>query len=146
MIEFTYHDGGRADAGFRGEAGDCVTRAIAIAADLPYREVYDELFRRGREFWSAKGISGSKLTRAATPRDGIFKKIYESYIEQLGFKWKATMGIGTGCLMHLQADEVPAGVVIVRLSKHLSVVIDGVLYDTHDCSRNGSRCVYGYWA
>jgi len=24
-------------------------------------------------------------------------------------------------------------------------VIDGVLHDTHDCSRDGTRCVYGYW-
>jgi hypothetical protein len=24
-------------------------------------------------------------------------------------------------------------------------VIDGVIHDTHDCSRGGTRCVYGYW-
>jgi hypothetical protein len=24
-------------------------------------------------------------------------------------------------------------------------VIDGVIHDTHDCSRNGTRCVYGYY-
>jgi hypothetical protein len=24
-------------------------------------------------------------------------------------------------------------------------VIDGVLHDTHDCTRGGTRCVYGYW-
>jgi hypothetical protein len=24
-------------------------------------------------------------------------------------------------------------------------MIDGIIYDTHDCSRRGKRCVYGYW-
>jgi len=24
-------------------------------------------------------------------------------------------------------------------------VIDGVINDTYDCSREGTRCVYGYW-
>ena len=36
-------DGGRADAGFIGEAGDCVTRAISLALDLPYEEVWEYL-------------------------------------------------------------------------------------------------------
>ena len=35
-------DGGRAAAGFKGKAsGDCVCRAVAVAAEMPYREVYD---------------------------------------------------------------------------------------------------------
>lgn len=34
---FIFNDGGRAAAGFRGKAGDCVCRAIAIAAERPYR-------------------------------------------------------------------------------------------------------------
>jgi len=33
----------------------------------------------------------------------------------------------------------------VKVSKHLTAVIDGVMYDTHDPSRGGSRCVYGYY-
>ena len=41
MIDFKYNDGGRAEAGYKGDTGDCVTRAIAIAAELPYKEVYN---------------------------------------------------------------------------------------------------------
>ena len=37
---FIRDDGGRAAAGFKGSAGDCVARSIAIAAGLPYAEVY----------------------------------------------------------------------------------------------------------
>ena len=32
-----------------------------------------------------------------------------------------------------------------RLSGHLAAVIDGVVHDIHDCSRDGTRCVYGYF-
>ena len=40
---FTYNDGGRAASGRKGFAGDCVCRAVAIAAELPYDEVYARL-------------------------------------------------------------------------------------------------------
>jgi hypothetical protein len=46
-IRFVYDDGGRAAAGFSkipkglGGGGDCVCRAVAIATEKPYREVYD---------------------------------------------------------------------------------------------------------
>ncbi len=29
--------------------------------------------------------------------------------------------------------------------RHYTAVIDGVINDTHDPSREGTRCVYGYW-
>lgn len=38
-----HNDGGRAEAGRRGHIADCVARAIAIAAELPYQQVYDAL-------------------------------------------------------------------------------------------------------
>ncbi len=31
-LEFQYHDGGRADAGYRGETRDCVARAIPLSS------------------------------------------------------------------------------------------------------------------
>ena len=43
MMKFIRDDGGRAAAGYKGEAGDCVTRAVAIASGRPYREVYAAL-------------------------------------------------------------------------------------------------------
>lgn len=55
------------------------------------------------------------------------------------------MTIGSGCKIHLDANELPRGTIIVSLSKHLTCVKDGVIYDTYDCSRDGDRCVYGYW-
>ncbi len=56
------------------------------------------------------------------------------------------MKIGQGCTVHLRADELPGGRLIVRVSRHMCAVIDGVIHDTHDPSRAGTRCVYGYWS
>lgn len=47
--------------------------------------------------------------------------------------------------VHLRDGELPMGRLIVSVSRHLVAVIDGVIYDTHNCSRNGTRCVYGFW-
>jgi hypothetical protein len=55
------------------------------------------------------------------------------------------MRVGSGCRVHLRADELPPGRLIVRVSKHVAAVIDGVIHDTFDCSRGGTRCVYGYF-
>jgi hypothetical protein len=129
-LKFIQTDGGRAAAGFKGEAGDCAARAVAIAADIPYREAYDAL----------RDVIGS------TPRNGVYVKHLKQYLDQLGWTWTPTMGIGTGCTVHMRADELPAGNIIVRLSKHYAAVIDGVLHDTYDTSRDGTRCVYGYWS
>ena len=37
------NDGGRKDAGFRGECRDCVVRSIAIATGMEYRRVYEDI-------------------------------------------------------------------------------------------------------
>lgn len=42
-LQFQFDDGGRAQAGYKGSTGDCVTRAIAIATGKPYSEVYDAI-------------------------------------------------------------------------------------------------------
>src|ERR1700730_2873392 len=48
-------------------------------------------------------------------------------------------------MVGLRAKELPPGRLVVSVSKHLTAVIDGVIHDTHDPSRHGKRCVYGYW-
>jgi hypothetical protein len=60
-----------------------------------------------------------------------------------GWNWKPVMGIGTGCTMHVRTDELPGGILVLSLSSHVAAVKDRVLYDLYDCSREGTRCVYG---
>ena len=45
MTSFTFNDGGRAEAGYKGRTGDCVTRAVAIAASLPSKKFMTDLLK-----------------------------------------------------------------------------------------------------
>lgn len=148
MINYVYDDGGRAAAGYRGDTGDCVTRAIAIATGTPYQTVYDALHDAALERRNLARLElqyGRNARRHASPRNGVHKHIYGPYLATLGWEWTPTMTIGTGCQTHLRADQLPSGRIIVRLSRHIAAVLDGALHDTFDCSRDGTRCVYGYW-
>ena len=140
---FVYNDGGRKAAGYKGSAGDCVTRAIAIAAQLPYQQVYDRLAEGNAS--QRKSKRTGKQSRSAS--NGIYtkRKWFKDYMLELGFVWTPTMQIGSGCQVHLKADELPGGRIICSVSKHYVAVIDGVINDTYDCSRDDKRCVYGYW-
>lgn len=133
-------DGGRADAGFQGETGDCGVRAISIALGLPYADVYKSI-----NFFCKNEKQSIRKRGNSSPRTGIHKDVMHKFLEYHGWKWVPTMGIGTGCKVHLREDELPLGRLIVNLSRHYAAVIDGVLHDSYDCSRGGTRCVYGYW-
>ena len=140
---FTYNDGGREAAGFKGKAGDCVCRAVAIAAELPYQEVYTRL----AEGNATQRASKRTAKRSRSANNGIYttRKWFKDYMLELGFTWVPTMTIGSGCKVHLKADELPAGRLVCNVSRHCVAVIDGVVHDNHDSTRNGTRCVYGYW-
>lgn len=146
-MKFVHNDGGRVAAGFKGKAGDCVPRAIAIATGLSYQRVYDDLTERNAAFVQGRSRVAKRLKARGntSPRDGVFKDVYRPYLESLGWEFVPTMGFGTGCQVHLRPEELPKGRIIVRLSRHLAAVVDGALHDTYDCTRAGSRCVYGYY-
>jgi hypothetical protein len=149
-MQFIYSDGGRDAAGYKGATGDCCVRAFAIASGRPYQEVYDLV-----NDLATKERPGSKRRkgRRSNARTGVFRATAKRLAYELGPKWLGdgralwtpTMGIGTGCTVHLRDGELPMGRLVVSLSKHYAAVIDGVLFDTYDCSRDGDRCVYGYW-
>lgn len=164
-MPWIFDDGGRAAAGYRGEASDCVTRAVAIATGRSYREVYAALNDAATRERPRRG-------RRSSARSGVRKATIRRYLADLGWCWTPTMRIGSGCTVHLRADELPVGRLIVAVSKHLTCVIDGVIHDTFNPSDRGvtlyspnssdvplgavrrddgfyvyapDRCVYGYW-
>tara|TARA_R110000824_G_scaffold393706_1_gene593004 strand:- start:400 stop:864 length:465 start_codon:yes stop_codon:yes gene_type:complete len=151
MVFFVYDDGGRKAAAYKGreELRDCVTRAIAIAADLPYREVYFALSKgNAAQRLSKRERQSKNRTGVMTASHGIYtkRKWFKDYMNSLGFIWTPTMKVGSGCQVHLREDELPAeGRLVLKLSKHCAAYIDGTLRDTDNCSRDGTRCVYGYW-
>lgn len=118
MIPFTRDDGGREAAG------------------------YDLVNTFGAKERATKRRRGRK----SSARTGIFGPTMRRIMAQLGWTWTPTMSIGSGCTVHLRASELPPGRIIVALSRHYAAVVDGVLHDTYDCSRDGTRCVYGFWS
>ena len=137
---FRFDDGGRAAAGYRGAAGDCVVRAIAIATGREYQEIYERVNGAG-----VHERTGTRKRGISNARTGVYRSSIKRVMKSLGWVWTPTMQIGSGCTVHLRADELPTGRLVVSVSKHLTAVVDGVIHDTHDCSRRGTRCVYGYW-
>jgi hypothetical protein len=138
-MEWALDDGGRLEAGFKGSTGDCVVRALAIVTQRPYREVYElvNLYGQRERGWRK---------RRSSARTGVRRRTIDKIAVELGLQPHAsTMGIGTGCRVHLREGELPGGRLVVNLSRHVTAVIDGVIHDTHDPSREGRRCVYGYW-
>jgi hypothetical protein len=160
-MQVVINDGGRAAAGYSGTSGDCVARSIAIVTGLPYSVVYDRL---------AVGTGTQRKSKRSTPRGftaakgiNVRRKWFKDYMRELGFVWTPTMGIGTGCKVHLADGELPMGRLVVAVSRHYTAVIDGVIFDTHDPQREastvftlsdgrvftskgrGGRCVYGIW-
>lgn len=143
-MEFKRNDGGREAAGYKGDTGDCVCRAICITTGLPYQQVYDVL-ANGNATQRKSKHSKKKQSKSAANGITTRRKWFNDYMTSLGFVWHPTMQIGQGCKVHLRSDELPAGRLVVNVSKHFTTVIDGVLNDTYDCSRDGTRCVYGYY-
>ena len=129
-MEFIYDDGGRSKYFKANNVGDCAVRAIAIAMNKDYKEVYNDL---------------KKLNKGQSCRNGTPKKVDRKYILSQGWIWYGVnRGAGESC--RLTKEDLPKGrTLIVAVSKHLTCVKDGVIFDTFDCSRDGERTVYGYY-
>lgn len=138
---WVYDDGGRVEAGYRGRTGDCAARAAAIATREPYQEIYDAINVAAQR---ERPRGGAKRSSART---GVWPRTLGVVLAAHGFEWVPTMSIGSGCRVHLAAEELPGGAIVARLSKHFTAVVDGVIRDDHDpnAGREGPRCVYGYW-
>lgn len=148
-MRYVQDDGGRAAAGYKGKTGDCCVRAFAIASGRPYQEVYDLVNQLAQSERTGKRKRGKSSSRSGVYVGTAHKLAYLLQPKWLGDDkqpWTPTMGIGTGCKVHLRDGELPMGRLVVNLSRHYAAVIDGVLHDDHDSSRNGTRCVYGYWS
>jgi len=123
---WVYDDGGRARAGYEfHSAGDCVSRAIAIATQMPYEMVVDIVDK------ACHGYRGSS-------QSGVFDPTIKGILTSLGWKRTTTKA-------HLNSDEFPPGRLLLEVNRHLVAMVDGVIHDTYDPSEHGSRRVYAYW-
>ncbi len=143
LLRHVLDDGGRADAGYKGDTRDCVTRAIAIATGRSYKQVYTEMSNLASLYYDQH-----PTLRRHSPRNGVLDKIWVPYIEAQGWRYVEFYRKGQRARAHAHLDgtSVPMeGTFIVRVSGHVVTVIDGELRDTYDSSRYGERVLYGYY-
>lgn len=140
-MDFNYNDGGRSKYFKAERVGDCVCRAIAIGNNMDYMQVYNLINE-----YAKKEHKGKRKRGISNARNGVYKNTIKKVLEELGWVWIPTMEIGKGCQVHLRDGELPMDkTIIVNVSRHTTCVINGVINDTYDCSRDGNRCVYGYF-
>lgn len=112
----------------KNEVDDCVIRSLAVAFDYPWLKVFDELTSIARENFTVLN----------------FKDCYEKYLSEHEVEPIKTMTQKqrkkmTGLDFSKKYKE---GRFILRMANHLSVCVDGVIYDTWDCT---DKMVYKAW-
>ena len=133
MIDYTYNDGGRAQAGYKGTTGDCICRAVCILTGRDYKEVYETI----ADFMSSKGRTKSanmytyrrvqgKRSQASTKRR---KVTTEQIVKLFGFK-KVTLPKGE-LPTYTEAHE-RYGDCLATTTKHIVALKDGALQDIFD--------------
>lgn len=110
------------------KTGDCVVRALAIAENKKWIDVYDALCALGRKM-------------AEMPNS---KGVYESFLIQNGWTKQKMPKHPNGKRYKLRelADERPNETIVASVVHHLATVRDGKLLDTWDCGR---KCVGNYF-
>jgi hypothetical protein len=125
------------------KVGDCVVRAIMKATGQTWLTTYKELCAIGEQNYSM-------------PND---KTTYEKYLEAKGWlKQKMPkqgivgirmMGGVKGSYQTYKrytvvefADENPKGTYIISVANHMTVLVNGELFDTWNC---GNKSVGNYW-
>lgn len=107
--------------------GDCVKRAITVAAQMDYMEVQRELNRY-------KKVTGA----ASFNSDYNPHKYVENVLKATKLSFPAVKG-----QPRMNAERFcksyPRGRYILNMANHWSCCVDGVIYDTWDCS---DKCVY----
>ncbi len=106
---------------------DCVVRAIATAMNIDYNELRKELNRKKREW----GFTSYKDTK-------FLYKYFEGYPRLIFKAVKGEPRIKGSDFTDLH----PKGTFILKMSGHITCVVDGVILDTWDCSY---RSVYTAW-
>jgi len=97
--------------------GDCVKRAITLCSNMDYQTVQNELNRY------------KKITNAKKFND---RKNFQPYVEKV-LKWKRLKGYSNIKVGEF-AKEHSNGTYLIKIRKHLTAVVDGVIYDTWNCS------------
>lgn len=109
---------------------DCVKRAISKAANMDYHQVQLELNRY-------KKVTGAKSFNSDRNPDKYVMNILKG--QKISFpavKGQSRMNGERFC------KKYPRGRYILQMANHWTCCVDGIIYDTWDCS---DKCVYVAW-
>ena len=107
--------------------GDCVKRAITLAAQMDYMEVQRELNRY-------KKVTGAQSFNSDyNPHKYVENVLHARKLSLPAERGKKRMTAGEFSRTH------PSGRYILNMAGHWSCCVDGIIYDTWDCSE---KCVY----
>ena len=118
-------DGGAKKAGFLSGPWqqDCACRALAIACEIPYRDVYNEL-----TVMAAVNLFIAQPVGRPSVRRGVDNHVSDDFLREHGFHWSA---------------EFPkTGRAVADGCGHLCAIVDGTFHDTIRCDPS---LIYGYW-
>ena len=111
----------------RKEVPDCVIRAIAIALNRPWVDVYDELCATGREEFNMPSADA----------------VWGLYLYRMGFEPFVLPSVCPKCVTVEEFTKMyPKGIYIIGTGNHAVAVIDGNYYDSW-CS--GSEVCSYFW-
>ena len=129
MIDYTYNDGGRGKAGYKGTTGDCGVRAVAILTGLDYQTVY----KSAAAFFKSHGYAATgnaykmgKKTKRGQKKPHV---VQDLWYESMGFE-KVKLPKGKKPT-YTEAHEL-YGDCMVTTRKHICALKDGALHDTFD--------------
>lgn len=108
--------------------GDCTVRAISVALDEPWDDIYMDLAIEGfelKDMPTANHVWGAYLKRRGWTRHIIPEEYIENYTVEMF------------CVDH------PIGTYILGLDGHVIPVIDGHYYDSWD---SGNEIPHYYWS
>ena len=121
---FKHSDGGRLTSKRPNEDNDCAVRALALALRISYDDAFDFLELHGRirnngyhinhllsdylKPRNPRPLFGHKVTRIPFPSKKGYQRMY----------------VAAFCALY------PTGVYLLRMTRHVSTCIDGIIYDT----------------
>jgi hypothetical protein len=110
---------------FGRQVNDCVVRAISLAEDREWDDVYQELTELARQ----EGTLLDDVTFVEPYLNDKYKKVC--------YRCK-TFKTTLGDFIKSHQD----GIFLVTMKGHITCVMDGVLYDTWDCRKRNIWCVW----
>lgn len=107
--------------------GDCVKRAITLAANMDYMTVQRELNRY-------KKVTGAKSFNSDyNPHKYVENVLHGVKLSFPAKKGESRMNGEKFCKLY------PKGRYILNMANHWTACVDGIIYDIWDCS---NKCVY----